>query len=50
MIHIDVYLVVAVLDLTSDDGRVILAFLVLLGFNVGFAIISGALIAYKVRT
>ncbi len=40
--------VFVVLDATSDDGRVVLAFLVLLGFNVGFAIIAAALIAYRV--
>ena len=38
----------AVLDANLGNGRVILAFLVLLGFNVGFAIIAAALIAYKV--
>lgn len=37
-----------VLDTTLDEGRVVLAFLVLLGFNVGFAIIAAVLIAYKV--
>jgi hypothetical protein len=38
----------SVLDMTNADGGVILAFLVLLAFNVGFAVIAALLIAYKV--
>ncbi len=38
-----------VLNATLDEGRVAMAFLVLLGFNVVFAIIAACLIGYKVR-
>lgn len=38
------------LDITLDHGKVILAFLALLGFNVACAIIAASLIAYKVTT
>ena len=40
----------AVYDATINDGRVVLGFLVLLGFNVIFGIIASSLVAIKVRT
>ena len=37
-----------VLDRTTEDGHLVLGFLVLLGFNVGCAFIAALLIAFEV--